>query len=157
MFGPRPVGLLVCVAATLLAIAPGCGPDIKARGVVRGKVTANKTPLNSGTVTFHGANNTIGTSNIDLEGNYEITDAPVGDVTITVFVPAPPPGPKGMTKKWDKIMGPGSKDPTGETPGMMIGKFADNPVRIDDKYSQPETSGLKFTVQKGEQVHNIEL
>ncbi len=30
-------------------------------------------------------------------------------------------------------------------------------VPIDEKFSKPETSGLKFTVIKGEQTYDIEL
>lgn len=149
-----------CLGVGLLALV-GCGPDLKTRGVVKGKVTKGKTPLTTGSVTFWGPYNITSTAVIDENGDYVMNDAPIGEVTITVAVNAPMgmgPGPKDQTEKMKKIAGEGSKDPEGNHPQMTImPKTPKNVVRIDEKYSKPESSGLKFTVQKGEQTHNIEL
>jgi hypothetical protein len=150
-------GLLLAGALTLA----GCGPDFKSRGVVKGKVTRGKTPLTSGTVVFFGHDNLTSTAQIDEHGDYVMNDAPVGDVTITVTVNAPPGMSfmsKGEGERWKKIAGEDSKDPSGGGPGIAnMSKIPKNVIKVDDKFSKPESSGLKFTVQKGEQTHNIEL
>jgi hypothetical protein len=152
----------VCLAFSLLTLVIGCGPDYKARAVVKGKVTMAKKPLTSGTVMFYGPNNITSSAIIDENGDYAMNDAPIGDVTITVVVNAPPgmgAGPKGVAAEWKKVAGVGeSKDPTGENPGIAImSKLPTNVVRIDAKYGKPESSGLKYKVEKGEHTHNIEL
>jgi hypothetical protein len=151
----------VSFAAILLgciALVVGCGPDYKARAVVKGKVTSNRVSLTSGTVTFHGANGMVGTADIKEDGSYTCNDAPLGDVTITVAVSVPTNMGGPVKKNWEKIAGAGSKDPEGNSPGIAImGSIPSKFVRIDEKYSKPETSGLKYTVEKGENTKNIEL
>ncbi len=135
----------------------GCGPDYKARGTVKGKVTYNKKALTSGTVMFYGASNNITSSAvIDTEGNYVMNDAPLGEVKITVTVTALPPG-KPM--KYGPAAEGESKDPSGTVPDSIpiMSKMPSSILRIDEKYSKPDTSGLSFTVEKGEQTHNLEL
>jgi hypothetical protein len=153
--------LPAAVALVLLAGAvAGCGPDYKNRGVVKGKVTMGKTALPSGTVVFHGPNNLQSTAMIDENGNYTMLDAPVGEVTITVTVPTLPQvqgGMKAEVERRKKIAGGNSADPSGESSGIMFSKMPTRAVRIEDKYSKPETSPLKFEVQKGEQTKDIEL
>lgn len=155
----------VLVAPLLLSgllVLAGCGPDYKARAVVKGKVTRGKTPLTTGTVMFYGANGITSSASIGENGEYAMNDAPIGEVTITVTVNLPPgsgPGPKGEMDRWKKVAGGmESKDPEGNNPGIAImSKVPKNVVRVDDKYSKPDTSGLKFKVEKGEQTHNIDL
>jgi hypothetical protein len=42
-------------------------------------------------------------------------------------------------------------------PAPPLAKIPKDVVPVDAKYGSPETSGLKFTVQKGEQTFNIDL
>jgi hypothetical protein len=150
-------GLLACCAFLL---SSGCGPDYKARGVVKGKVTTGKRPLTTGTVMFYGKNGMTASAVIDTEGNYEMSDAPLGECVVTVTVNKLPdyvthqrPGQPAVPEMKKP---PESKDdvPIPAVPASKMPKFA---VPIDAKYSSPETSGLKFTVQKGEQTYNIDL
>src|SRR6266545_2080898 len=92
----RACGVLLLVG--LLAVAVGCGPNYKARGTVKGKVTISGKNLTAGNVMFYGKDNLTGSSPIGSDGTYAITDAPVGDVKITVMVPAVPPGGFGHLK-----------------------------------------------------------
>ena len=39
----------------------------------------------------------------------------------------------------------------------IMGDMPDVVVPIPDKYAEPDTSGLTFTVKRGEQTHNITL
>lgn len=154
---------LGAVVLGLCAFALGCGggPDYRARGTVKGKVTSGKKHLNFGTVVFHGDHNMVGTGAIDIDGNYEIKDAPLGACTISVTVGALPldsnrKGGPGVPEMKDPNAPAGGDAP----PRPLAPKLpsAKDLVRIDAKYANPATSGLKFTVIKGEQhVHNIDL
>jgi hypothetical protein len=163
----RPARFVLAAAVffpAVLVLAGGCGPDYKARGVVSGKVTVgkNKTPLTAGTVVFQNANGVSASGAIDTEGNYTVADAPVGDCTITVSVPEGPRDPAMVARMKGKMKMPGgvegSVNPDGG-PGIdIMGKMPANIVRIDAKYAKPDTSGLKYKVEKNEKhVHNIEL
>lgn len=158
---PRACGGLLMLGA--LALSSGCGPDYKARATVKGKVTFANKPLTTGTVMFYGKNNLTGSATIDKNGNYVMTDAPLGEVKVTVYVP---PAPVGGTKRM-KMLGPGG--PKGDKKGMksvdpetgksisIMGDMPDEIVPIPEKFSKVESSGLTYTVQKGEQEYNIPL
>src|SRR5262245_53423972 len=151
-------GILAC---GLLLLTSGCGPDYKARAVVKGKVTlGGKKPLTTGTVMFYGKDGMTASATIDPDGNYEMNDAPLGECKVTVSVTALPRDPSVMAR----LKGKGPKAPEGpknpENPGPELPAAARVPkevVPIDEKYSSPGTSGLSFTVQKGEQTYNIDL
>jgi hypothetical protein len=141
----------------LLVLALGCGPNYKARGIVKGKVTIAGKPLTTGSVMFIGKNTLTASATIK-DGEYSMPDAPLGDVVIRVSVPKPPPS--GLAKM---RLPPGTKetksvDPEGSGKSISImGEVPANIVPIPDKYGNEATSGLTYTVVKGEQTHNIDL
>jgi len=105
--------------------------------------------------------NRSGSTVIDQKGNYVMTDAPVGDVKITVTVPklggmaamrggkpGPPKSPVGEMKDPNN-----SEQGSTPQPAMDPSKI----VPIPDKYSDVKTSGLTYKVEKGEQTHDIPL
>lgn len=144
----------------LMAFLVGCGPNYKARATVKGKVTFGKMTLTTGSIMFHGKDNITGSASIDKNGNYVMNDAPLGEIQITVSVPKPPPGGIGMMKA-----GPvrstkevGSVNPeNAEQRISIMGDMPSQIVPIPEKYASVETSGLSYTVQKGEQTHDINL
>jgi hypothetical protein len=140
----------------LLALI-GCGPDYKARAVVKGKVKMGNTLLTSGTVMFHNKNGITASSPIDPHGNYMISDAPIGDCAITVTVAALPPDPSVRARLQGKgpTPGKGSDNPDGGPGIALMPEMPKNIVRIPDKFANPETSGLNYKVEKGEHVHDI--
>ena len=144
----------------LMAFTAGCGPNYKARATVKGKVTfANKT-LTTGSVTFFGKDNITGSASIDKNGYYVMNDAPLGDVKITVSVPAQPMG--GLARGGPSPIKPpkdsGSVNPDNPAQRISImGAMPTNVVPIPDKYANVETSDLTYTVQKGEQTYDINL
>ena len=127
-----------CAALTVAAFClVGCSKESKAK--VSGVVTYKGSPLTSGVVTFYGeGNNQVASCSIDPNGNYTLTDAPVGADKITVSVPPEFKEPKGS-----KIARPESSP----TP----------PVQIPRNYAEEDKSGLTCTVQPGSQEHAIEL
>jgi hypothetical protein len=144
--------------ALIFALA-GCGPDTKARGVVKGRVTSNKKPLTTGTVMFYGNNGVTAAAPINTKGEYEMNDAPLGECRIVVIVQGLPMDPDVRAR----LKGGGPKVPEVKNPEESTPALPSNPqvpkevVPVDARYSKPETSGLTFTVEKGEQTHNIDL
>jgi hypothetical protein len=159
----------------LLFVSLGCGPNYKARGTVKGKVTIGTKHLTAGTVVFYGKEGGMtGTARIDKDGNYVMPDAPLGEVRITVTVPDLPsgtiagvpvkmPGTKGkkdakkLDKKLDKkeAKSVDPNDPSRFIP--IMGEIPAEIVPIPDRYARVETSGLTFTVKSGEQTYDIPL
>jgi hypothetical protein len=161
---PRSSYRMWCVALLLtFLIAPtGCGPDPKARGSVKGKVTVGKRALTAGTVMFHNKNGLTASAGIDPDGNYVCNDVPAGECRVTVTVPNLPNDPsvrarlKGKGPKMPEMKGPeGGDGPTTLPSSPTVPKEI---VQIDQKYSDPEKSGLSVEVQKGEsKEYNIQL
>jgi hypothetical protein len=143
----------VCVAFTI-SLA-GCGSETSNRAVVKGQVKIGDTPLNSGSVTFQTADNRRGSGAIDANGNYTVADAPVGDVSVAVFVPPRPKVPVMKTKapKGVPLQNPAGGENMAGGAGLDPAKV----VYIPEKYGDPATSGLTYKVERGEQTHNINL
>jgi hypothetical protein len=132
-------------------VATGCTGPKKAE--VSGMVKIGEEPVTSGTVTFHGENKAIRTTQLTPEGKYKIADAVPGPNTITVK--AVDFG-KFMTKKnTAPPKGIGVTAPPSGMPetGGLTGKF----VPVPAKYEDPTTSGLSYTVKEGKQEHDIIL
>ncbi len=142
----------------LLVLSVGCGPP--ERATVKGKVTLGETPLPVGNVMFWGADNATATATIDKDGNYVVADAPVGDVKVTVSTPKVNPqqfemmrsmknGAAGTTESVDP------NDPSRKI--SIMGSIPENVVAAPEKYADPATSGLTYSVKSGEQTHDIKL
>ncbi len=145
--------LLVLVVALV-----GCADPNKARAKVKGRVKFFDKYLTCGTVAFNAKDGRVGSGNIDFDGNYEVSDAPIGECTITVTVPrmsrgpapsGPPKPPPGVPE----MRPPGAIGGTNTTPAIDPSKI----VEIPSKYESVETSGQKYTVEKGEQTKDIVL
>jgi hypothetical protein len=149
----RNLGLFI----VLITVA-GCGAGTSAKAKVKGRVKFFDKYLNAGTVAFLSKNGQIGSANLDSDGNYEMSDAPVGDVKITVKVPIPPLGPVGKAAKAPPGVPP--MRPPGGDGGIASTPPSIDPrkiVQIPGKYGDADKSGLTYTVEKGEQTHNITL
>jgi len=136
-----------CLSIGLLALMAGCGnPRAPQEADVSGKVLFQGKPLPGGKVSFiavKGGFSAIGT--IDENGVYQIK-APVGEVQISVTnrMLQPRSEPAGA-QRLSKARG-GEKQ-------TIKGRW----VKIPDQYEDPSTSGLKYTVTRGSQTHDIEL
>jgi hypothetical protein len=133
--GTRIRTLCVGLAALLLLavmLRPAAAADDKpATGSGQGTIVYRGQPLPGGTIGFHPAKGKPVVVKIKADGSYSAPAVPVGAVKITIETTSVKPRPGG-------------------------GKPAKY-VPIPDKYATPETSGLTLTVQKGKQMHNIEL
>jgi hypothetical protein len=137
----------------VLPVIAGCSPG---EGTVSGQVLmSNGKPLPGGWLTFRPAD---GRANavpalIDPNGNYE-AKLPEGDVQISVDnreLQRTPPGPRPEPPPGIKL--PNMVDAAPAAGGKLAGTY----VPIPEKYYTVETSGLRYTVTKGAQSHNIEL
>jgi len=150
----RAGGLVLLVTCVCLS---GCA---QGRAKVKGRVKFFDKYLNAGTVAFIAKDGRVGAGYIDADGNYEVADAPLGECVITVKVPTAAAGPKdkggGGPPPPPKDLPPMKGAPGGEkdfTPAIDTSKF----VQIPGKYGSTDTSGLTYTVTKGEQTYNITL
>jgi hypothetical protein len=152
------VRLRLLLGVSLLLLAAGCS----SRGTITGKVLLQGKPLPGGTVQFIHPKQGSMNAPIGQDGSYQFVDVPAGEVTIAVIGAAPPMTrelPKGMD--WEKVKQsyPGLSDeevkrrtgfgPVSPPPGGF--------VSVPEKYSNPETSGLTYTVTGGAQTHDIVL
>lgn len=152
----RRLGLLL-----LLPVLAGCGSG---KGTVSGKVIYQGKGLPGGRVTFRPADprlNPVGVV-LDAEGHYEVS-LPPGEVVISVdnreldpaaARAAPPPQlPPGI--KLPRVPKPeaGPAEVSPNTIQNLPGRYRG----IPPKFYSTDTSGLKYTVQKGSQTHDIDL
>jgi hypothetical protein len=166
----RSLGLAVVIA---ILGSLGCG-KIKMVNV-SGQVTYNGKPVPGGLITFRPADpkqNSV-SAELDEQGNFSVI-LPSGEVSVLIdnreLAPRPawtfsgvPPGlklPPEVVAKLGSAKGkaepPPEIDPT-KTADAPRPKSSGRYLRIPEKYHDLEQSGLKFTVEGGNQTKNIEL
>jgi hypothetical protein len=135
----------------------GCSP---AQGKVSGRVVFDGEPLPAGRVTFRPADprqNTV-SAELDAQGNFTVV-LPLGDVLVSVDNREwEPRGPRDAELPKDLKLPAEAKKHFGGTKADGAGdKSAGKYVPIPTKYYGAETSGLRFTVQGGDQKQDFEL
>ncbi len=134
-------GALVLVPGlvlVLLAMQTGCGGVKKAP--VSGRVTYNGKPVKSGHIMFMSTNGVPGTGELDGDGRYRL-QAAVGENTVTVES-------RGLGKPLAKSSPEGGPGYVKTAPGRLL---------IPERYFSPMNSGLRFTVQQGDNTANFDL
>lgn len=142
----RPAAL--CFSLGLLSLLAGCGKNLRSaeHAVVSGTVRFHGNPLPGGRITFIAVNGGFtSTEIIEENGAYRIR-APVGEVEISVTnrMLQPSSGPKGPARL---------SKAAAEENQIVKGRW----VEIPSRYEDPHSSGLRYTVKRGAQVHDIEL
>jgi hypothetical protein len=138
-----------CLSLGLLTLLAGCGqnPHSAEHTEVSGKVLFQGKPLPGGIVSFVAVNGGFtSTGTIDENGDYQIK-APVGDVEISVM------NRMLQSSRESKWMPPRLKKADAKENQPLKGRW----VEIPSHYEDPHTSGLKYTVKRGPQTHDIEL
>jgi hypothetical protein len=144
----RSVLRVVLLGALCLVLAGGCGSR---GGTVRGKVTRKGKPVVWGTVTLIGSDGVQYAGQLTPEGTYSIPGVPGGPVKIAVSSPNPDGSSRG---------GPAAANAgTGDGPAPEA--LANRPpagawIRLPEKYSDPQKSGLTGTVNS-DTVIDIDL
>jgi hypothetical protein len=136
-------------ACFALAALVGCGGD-STKASLKGKVTHNGAPVTGGTITLHPASGAPFPITIKPDGSFEVGDAPVGPMKVTVetdSVSTAAPGynmPPGMTPPKDTKM---PKVDTTNQPKKVV---------ISAKYKSADTSGLTWDT-KTEKSKTVDL
>jgi hypothetical protein len=155
----RPV-LAIGLVFLFVAFLAGCA----GKGKVSGRVLYQEKPLPGGWVTFRPADSRENAVSVPIspEGKYEAT-LPTGEVQISVdnrdLQPsqpiAPPELPPGIKLPKKGAGGPAPK--TGPAKDAEPQKPAGTYVAIPEKYYSTDSSGLSYTVKRGNQSHDIPL
>ncbi len=154
------------VFLSLLGLA-GCGPS---EGKVSGHVKYGGAPLPGGIVLFQptGPQNSVSVV-LDEQGNYEAV-LPGGEVKVSVdnrplqphepMLRGGPPNLLGRVAARipaENRENPPAPQAAGSPNPRGVQKIPGKYVEIPKRYYDISTSGLKFTVERGNQTHDIEL
>jgi hypothetical protein len=138
---------------TLLLLLAGCS----SHGSISGKITYKGKPLSSGTVTFVPEQG--GGFSCDIHnGEYKIANIPSGPAKIAV-IPASTSAPIDYVMKMrppKELLEKAAPGKSIETPTKEGSPKIETPFP-PDKFKNPDTSGLTYTVKSGPQVHDIDL
>jgi hypothetical protein len=134
--------LLVACACAAAAVFAGCG-DTSNKSSISGKVTYQGAPVTGGMITATGGKDLSMTIVINPDGTFMSQDVPPGSYKIAVSTDSVAPA---------SAMPGGGKDYP--APG---GASAAKKVMIPDKFKNPETSGITWTVKSGSQTLPIDL
>jgi hypothetical protein len=126
-------------ACFALAALVGCGGD-STKASLKGKVTHNGAPVTGGTITLHPASGAPFPITIKPDGSFEVGDAPVGPMKVTVETDSVSTTtgynmPPGMTFPKDTKMPEMPKQDTTNQPKKVV---------IAAKYKSADTSGLTW-------------
>jgi len=133
----RLVFLLVCSSGLL-----GCGPG---KGRVSGTVMYDGKLVMTGTVTFFVEGSPPVSGWIGADGRYQAANVPTGEAIVVVISTAGGEEPAKARK-------PDRNDSKRADKETTASKSA-----VPEKYSDPNTTDLKFTVQKGDNTFDITL
>ncbi len=122
----------------LVLLLSSCGG--RPTGDVSGKISYNNRPLSLGTVAMIAEDGTVASGMIS-DGQYKVEGVPIGPATIIIHVYPPSP-----------MMHPPTGPEAGAKPKPRL-IF----VPIPDRYSDASSSGLTYTVAKGQQTHDLAL
>jgi hypothetical protein len=156
-FSPRvPYRLLTILLASAVLVAAGCGGK-GPKNRITGKVTLNGQPV-KGRVVFIGSDGKEKEAGIGPGGSYDLSDPPLGEVSILVKAPEKPAGAAPEEKKpIVPNFGKGDKGKT-DVPGTVGTGADEGAVNPPAKYGKKDTSPLKHTVKGGsKEVHDIPL
>lgn len=125
---------ITTILSAILIVSIGCGPKQQI-GTVSGVVTLEGKPLSEqAKVVISFSNEATGRGNgnfLNPDGSYKVDRLEVGNYKI------------GITPDIDLVTGPDAPPPM--------------KTAIPEKYSDPHSSGLTFTVQQGANTYDIDL
>lgn len=109
----------------LLAVVAGCGSKGVVKVTVKGTVTYKGKTLSSGIVTFNSSNGSYSAATVQADGSFIITDVAPGEISVGVME-----SPQG----------------SGSSSGEASPKPSLPAANLPQKYRDPATSGLKYTI-----------
>jgi hypothetical protein len=153
------IGASLLSAAFLAAVTgglAGCGPAGRAQGVVSGKVTYNNIPLTGGNLTLHPAKGGPDIPiTINNDGTFSSSGVPDGEMQVAIETESLKKNSAGNDNM--------PKPPPGKEPPAGVGRpdidTSNQPkyIKIPPKYASVKTSGLTWTITKGDNKQDFEL
>ena len=134
-----------------LTALTGCGDSSKA--AVSGKVTYKGAPVTGGTLTLYPTSGTPFPVNINANGTFNASDAPIGQMGVSIST-------DNVVSFQGYQMPPGvqpPKDVNSPAQPNIDTSNAPKKVEIPAKYKDPKTSGLTWDVKGGKQSKDFEL
>jgi len=174
------VRFLSLMALAVAVLCGGCSKPKRQTGVVRGKVVYGEKMV-AGNVRFVNENGDSGEGVIYDDGTYEVAEAPVGKCKVSLVTehlekreaspgssmgkmamkdrPTAGPGAGGQSKPPAEAQAKMGKPPVGGESQLPPTTHAPNGlyIPIPKKYKSPDSSGLEFDVQTGQNSYDIEL
>lgn len=132
------VALLIALAAS------GCAAR---KADIKGTVRYRNQPVTNGSVSFYCANGEIRSSLLSTDGTYHLTQVAPGSARVAV-VSHPPVPPALHTDRVPDSLAPRPRQQTVPHKSISV---------VPPRYSRPDSSGLDFMVNPGEQVLEIDL
>jgi hypothetical protein len=114
--------------------------------IVSGTVSYKGQPVSTGQISIIAEDGKSRSDLITAEGNYQVRDAPLGQVTFTITA--------------TKLVSEPAKEvatPTGKSDGMTLPPQIVEVSLVPLKYNERQTSDLKRTIAPGQQTINLEL
>jgi hypothetical protein len=146
------------VVPLLLLAATGC----RSKATITGTVTYKGTPIPEGSVMFIPQDGSPVVSAVINDGKYTAEKVPVGPTKVAVASLYNAGGPMDIGTKMMMGGGKNSAPPPDsglpeEARKMLAGRSAKRGLKIPDKYSDLENSGLTYTVTGGSQTKDFNL
>jgi hypothetical protein len=145
--GPRALGAALALLG--LVLVPGCGPGV---GDVGGKVYLKGKEVTSGFVTLIGRDGVPHSSEIAVDGSYQVTRVPAGEAKVVVSSPVPDPA---------KATRPPPKREGAEARNESVPTLTEAQKKswreIPARYADVTRSELRCTVAPGPNSHDIKL
>jgi hypothetical protein len=137
----------------VVLVASGCGEK---KGDVSGTITYHGKPLTVGNISFMDANNQVLGASPVTEGKYAMVKVPVGPVRIVIASTRRPGSTvqHPLLKAKDRPNNP-KKGKSEDRP--LAEDHSNSVISIPEKYSNPDRSGLTYTVQPGENTFDVDL
>ncbi|HET6572936.1 MAG TPA: hypothetical protein VFG68_04985 [Fimbriiglobus sp.] len=129
-------GRLLGLAAVVLVVGSGCSSKGIKKVTVNGTVSYKGQKLHSGILKFSGPGGSYSAASIQPDGTYVITDVVPGEVKVGIME-----SPSG----------------SGSSSGERSSAPRVAPVSLPEKYRDPETSGVKYTITDDTSELNIEF
>ncbi len=149
-FGRGPGSLFTALAAGVLLGASGCGGGT---GTVKGRVLYQGSVVKGGNVIFKPSadEKRLISTPINEDGTYSAEKVPVGPAKIAIeneFM-----NPEKLTGVPSYKPPPGKQGPKLPDREAMVKRY----VRLPEVVSDPDKSGLTYTVESGTQDHDINI
>lgn len=143
---------LAVLIVVLLLTASGCGSKT---ATVKGTVRYRNRTLPTGTVSFYCANGEIISALIGADGSYQVPRLAPGPARVAVISHSHVP--QGLQVSQPPLVRAPAANPSGagRVPSNAIPTQFATP--IPEKYNRPDSSGLAFVLNVGEQTLDIDL